>query len=221
MTFLLLTSVKLLQTENVDKKHANKLVLQNIYNDFLNSSRVITPYYGIAGNNLTVPSNSQAIQAIANGDRRVYQIYSNSKTEITSTGFGIGLSKKVYKDFEFGVNYNYADFTFDQAKDPGFIAGFNTPKHRVKASLGNTKLFPNFGFNVNVRYNTSYLWQSSFADGMVPENTVLDAQINYAVKSIKSVFKVGGANLFGDDYVQVIGAGSIGRQYFVSWTINP
>jgi hypothetical protein len=26
----------------------------------------------------------------------------------------------VYKDFEVGVNYNYAEFNFDQAKDPSF-----------------------------------------------------------------------------------------------------
>jgi hypothetical protein len=25
-----------------------------------------------------------------------------------------------------GVNYNYAEFKFDQAKDPSFEAGFNT-----------------------------------------------------------------------------------------------
>ena len=161
------------------------------------------------------------LQSIANGDRRVYQVYTNTSETVTSTGLGVGLSKKVYKEFEVGVNYNYADFQFDQAKDPSFIAGFNTPKHRVKASLGNTALFKNFGFNLNARYNSEYLWQSSFADGIVPENVVFDAQINYAIPSIKSVLKVGGANLFGDDYIQVIGAGMIGRQLFASLTINP
>jgi hypothetical protein len=40
-----------------------------------------------------------------------------------------------YKDFEVGVNYNYAEFNFDQSKDPSFEAGFNTPKHRAKASF--------------------------------------------------------------------------------------
>jgi outer membrane receptor protein involved in Fe transport len=127
----------------------------------------------------------------------------------------------VYKDFEVGVNYNFAEFKFDQASDPGFEAGFNTPKHRIKGSFGNPKLFNNFGFNVNVRWNTEYLWQSSFIDGMVPENTVLDAQINYAMPSLKSVIKVGANNLFGKDYIQVLGAGAIGQQVFVSWTINP
>ncbi len=188
----------------------------NIYNDFLNQSRVVTPFYGDVNT-----SPADAIEALDNSDRRVYQIYSNSKAEVTSLGFGIGLSKKVYKEFELSANYNYAEFTFDQAKDPSFIPSFNTPKHRVKASLGNQNLFKNFGFNTNVRYNSEYLWQASFADGMVPENVVFDAQINYAIPTLKSVLKVGATNLFGEDYIQVIGAGAIGQQWFASITINP
>jgi outer membrane receptor protein involved in Fe transport len=193
----------------------------NTYNDFMSTSRIITPYYGVVGTDLSNPQVQLGLAAIANGDRRVYQVYTNTSETVTSTGFGLGLSKKVYKDFELGLNYNFAEFSFNQAKDPSFIAGFNTPKHRVKASFGNTEMFKNFGFNLNARYNSEYLWQSSFADGLVPENIVFDAQINYSIPAIKSVLKLGGANLFGDDYLQVVGAGWIGRQIFASLTINP
>lgn len=186
----------------------------NIYNDFMNTARVISPYYGTVGTPLSY-------QALAFGDRRVYQVYTNTTAEISSLGFGVGLSKKVYKDFELGVNYNYAQFNFKQQDDPDFVAGFNTPKHRIKASLGNSKVIKNLGFNVNVRWNTEYLWESSFGDGIIPENTVLDAQINYGLPKLKSVIKVGATNLFGKDYLQVIGAGMIGQQWFASWTINP
>jgi hypothetical protein len=195
----------------------------NLYNDFMNTSRVISPYYGDVNTTFDFgnPATLATLSALSNGDRRVYQVYTNTTAKITSLGFGVGLSKKVYKDFELGVNYNYAEFNFNQEEDPSFVAGFNTPKHRVKASIGNAKLFKNFGFNVNARYNTEYLWQSSFADGMVPENTVLDAQINYGFPKLKSVLKVGATNIGGKDYIQVIGAGAIGQQWFASWTINP
>src|SRR5690606_15647568 len=93
----------------------------NIYNDFLNQSRVISPYYGTVGNDIANPDNARTFAAIANGDTRVYQVYNNSKTEVTSVGFGVGVSKKVYKDFELGVSYNFADFDFDQEEDPSFI----------------------------------------------------------------------------------------------------
>ena len=193
----------------------------NIYNDFINQARVFAPYYGNYSNVNNPIDVSNSITAIANKDRREYNVYTNSQTQVTSVGFGIGLGKKVFKDFEVNVNYNFADFEFDQEKDPSFIAGFNTPKHRVKASLGNDKLFKNFGFNTNVRWNTEYLWESNFGDGMVPENTVFDAQINYAIPALKSVLKVGGNNVFGKDYIQVIGAGAIGQLWYASWTINP
>lgn len=194
----------------------------NIYNDFLSQARVVTPYYGDV--NTFDPENFATyapVSALANGDRRIFQVYTNSKTEISSLGFGIGLSKKVYKNYELGVNYNHAQFMFDQDEDPSFIAAFNTPKHRAKASFGNPNVYKNLGFNMNVRWNTEYLWQSSFGDGMIPENTVFDAQISFGIPSLKSTLKVGGTNLFGDDYIQVIGAGAIGKQWFAQLTINP
>ncbi len=191
----------------------------NIYNDFLSQARVYTPYYGNVFASLS--PTSDAVTAIENKDRRLYQIYTNSKTQVTSVGFGVGLSKKVYGNFELGVNYNYADFKFDQEKDPAFIPGFNTPKHRVKASLGNTKLLKNLGFNANMRWSDKYLWESSFADGIVPAVTVFDAQINYGIPQLKSVLKFGANNIGGKDYIQVIGAGRIGQQWFASLTINP
>jgi outer membrane receptor protein involved in Fe transport len=191
----------------------------NMYNDFLSTSRLVIPYYGVAQENL--PFTDDAIDAVRRKDRRTFQIYSNSATDINSFGFGVGLTKKVYKDFELGINYNHAQFDFDQAKDPSFIAGFNTPRHRVKGSFGNAKLFKNFGFNLNARWSDEYLWQSSFADGTIPAVTVFDAQISYAIPSLKSVIKVSGANIGGKDYLQVIGAGRIGQMYLVSLTINP
>jgi len=196
-------------------------VYYNIYNDFMSTSRVVSTYYGEVGSDLTNPNVLLGLQALANGDRRIFQVYTNTSETVNSLGFGLGLNKKVFKDFELGASYTHAQFEFDQAKDPSFIAGFNTPKHRVKGSFGNPKVLPNFGFNINVRWNDAYLWQSSFADGIVPENTVLDAQISYAIPAMKSVLKLGGANLFGQDYIQVIGAGEIGQQWFASLTINP
>ncbi|MFA9191986.1 TonB-dependent receptor [Flavobacterium sp. FZUC8N2.13] len=202
----------------------------NIYNNFIGAANAVAPLYGTASNTFdftvgapTYVTNPevQSLHALANGNFRAYQLYTNTSIEIKSFGFGLGLSRKVYKDFEFGVNYNFAEFNFDQAKDPSFEAGFNTPKHRVKASFGNEKMFKNFGFNVSGRWNSEYLWQSFMVDGMVDAATVFDAQINYTIPSLKSTLKVGGSNIGGREYMQVLGAGLIGQQYFVSWTVNP
>ena len=198
----------------------------NIYNNFIGNINVVAPYYGTAVDSPSAtggPTNlgTQSIHALQNGNFRAYQLYTNTKIEIKSLGFGLGLSKKVYKDFEFGVNYNYAEFDFDRSQDESFEASFNTPKHRVKASIGNEKLFKNFGFNISGRWNTEYTWESTMVDGVIPEATVIDAQITYNVPSMKSAFKIGAANLGGREYFQVLGAGLIGQQIFASWTIKP
>ena len=121
---------------------------------------------------------------------------------------------------DLGLNYTYAKFDFDQAADPSFEAGFNTPEHKVKLQFGKTDLFENFGFNINARWQNAFEWESTFVDGTIEARTVLDAQINYAVPSIKSIFKVGGANLTGQEYLSAPGVGAIGSQYYLSWTIN-
>ena len=198
----------------------------NIYNNFIGNINVVTPLYGKAQdapNPAGGPTDpgAQSLHALQNGNIRAFQLYTNTDVEIKSLGFGLGLAKKVYKDFEVGVNYNFAEFNFDQAKNPSFEAGFNTPKHRIKASLGNEKLFKNLGFNVSGRWNSEYLWQSTMVDGVIPSATVIDAQINYLIPKLKSTLKIGAANIGGREYIQVLGAGAIGQQYFASWTINP
>jgi outer membrane receptor protein involved in Fe transport len=202
----------------------------NVYNKFIGNLTVVAPLYGTVSETfdfaqgaptyLTNPS-VQTLQAISSGNTRAYQLYTNTDNEIKSIGFGAGISKKIYKDFELSGNYNYAEFDFDQEKDPSFEASFNTPKQRVKGSISNDKLFKNFGFNVSARWNSEYKWESNFADGMIDAATVLDAQINYTIPAMKSTFKIGAANLGGKEYTQVYGAGAIGQQYFASWTINP
>ncbi|NUY80323.1 TonB-dependent receptor [Flavobacterium sp. MAH-1] len=193
----------------------------NLYNDFLNQSRVITPYYGVVGTDSSDPNVQLGYQALGFGDRRVYQVYTNSRTEVTSLGFGVGLSKKFFKTLELGANYNYAEFEYDEKEDPSFIPGFNTPKHRVKAYVSSPNIYKGLGFSFNYRWSDEYLYQGSFADGVVPENSVIDAQISYTIPKWKTMFKVGAANLFGEDYIQVIGAGMIGQQWYAQITINP
>lgn len=198
----------------------------NVYNNFIGNTTAIATYYGKAQDapnpaGGAADLGAQSLHALQNSNFRAYQLYTNTALEIHSLGIGVGLSKRMLGAYDFGISYNYAHFDFDQAKDPGFEAGFNTPKHRVKASVGNDSLFQNFGFNASVRWNSEYLWESTMADGMIESATVVDAQINYELPKLKSVIKLGATNIAGKDYTQVLGAGAIGQQYFVSWTINP
>jgi len=186
----------------------------NAYQDFIAGKNVITPFYG------TVGDNSLSLAALQNGDFTVFQTYTNSAADINSYGASIGLNTKIFNNFDLGFNYTYAKFDFDQASDPDFEAGFNTPEHKVKVQFGNTNLFKNFGFNMNVRWQNAFVWESTFLDATVDGRTVLDAQINYSIPKFKSVIKLGGANLGGQEYFSAPGVGAIGSQYYISWTIN-
>ena len=187
----------------------------NRYKDFIANTTVVVPYYGEAGD------NGLSLLALQNEDFKPYQTYTNAEVDIDSWGGTVGVDTKVFGDYDLGVNYTYAEFDFDQARFPDFRPSFNTPKHRVKASFGNTELFKNFGFNVNYRWSDAFFWQATFADGDVPAYTVVDAQINYSVPSIKSVFKAGGSNILNEEYFTAVGSGLVGAIYYISWTINP
>ncbi len=195
----------------------------NQYQDFIGNKTVLVPYYGQADFSDIHPvvQLPNALIALGNGDYKPFQIYTNSSADISSYGATFGLTTKVFGGYSFGVNYTYAKLDFDQASDPDYEAGFNTPENKVKVSFGNASVTENLGFMVNVRWSDVYLWQSSFVDTMVDARTVVDAQISYSVPSFKSTFKIGGANLGGKEYISAPGVGSIGSQYYLSWTINP
>ncbi len=198
----------------------------NIYEDFISGKNVIAPYYGNVDFSDTAPVGPGgaaiplALVALGNDDFKVFQAYTNSAADISSYGASIGLSTKILNGFDLGFNYTYAKFDFDETSDPDFEAGFNTPEHKLKLQFGKANVAKNLGFNVNLRWQNAFLWESSFVDGTIDARTVVDAQINYALPKWKSVFKLGGANLTGKEYLSAPGVGAVGSQYYLSWTIN-
>ena len=186
----------------------------NTYEDFISQEFVVAPLYG------TVGDNALSVAAIANGDFQAYSTYTNSKAPVKSYGASLGVSTKVFGDFDLSGSYTYAKLDFDRDTYPDFTTNFNTPEHKFKASFGNTEVFENFGFNIAYRYSDDYYWEATFGNGVVPEYHVLDAQVSLKVPSFKSTFKAGATNLLGDEYFTAFGTGFIGSMYYVGWTIN-
>ncbi len=193
-------------------------IYYNQYQDFISNETVIAPSTGRV--NGTAAEQAQAISDIQSlGTSQIFSASTNSDVDINSYGFIAGVTTQI-KGFDLGVNYTYTKQDFDQEKDPDFRSNFNTPEHKVKASLGKDDLFKNFGFNSNVVWSDEYFWQSDFGDGDIPSYTVVNAQINYSIPSLKAKLKVGANNLLGDEYYTGIGTGFIGSQYFVGIIIN-
>jgi len=139
---------------------------------------------------------------------------SNSPYTLTSFGIGLGISYTLPKNLVLSGIYNYTEFSGQQ--DADFIAGFNTPKNRFSIGIGSTEVTKNIGFNINYRYQESFLWQSGFGEDIMPAYGVIDAQINYKISSMKTIVKLGGTNLGGKDYRTNFGSPYIGQIYYLS-----
>ncbi len=193
-------------------------VYYNQYQDFIANESVVVP--GVGRVNGTPAEQQAALLAISDiQTRKIFTASTNSDVDINSYGFIAGVTTQA-SGFDLGVNYTFAEQDFDQSDDPNFRSSFNTPKHKVKASVGKEDLFENFGFGVDGIWSDDYFWEADFGNGEIPSYTVINAQINYRIPSLKAKLKVGANNLLGDEYFTAIGSGFIGSQYYVGLILN-
>jgi iron complex outermembrane receptor protein len=179
----------------------------NIYNDFLGTDFVASK-----------TSSTHLGTTLAPGT--VFSLYSNSPEEITSYGFGLGVTYNLLKGYAVNFNYNYADFSQTEVEGRSYNAGFNTPNNKFSVGIGNRKLTKNLGFNINYRWQEEFEWFSSYGTWIVPSFGVVDAAVSYRLPSIKSVVKIGGTNLGGGDYRTNIGGPFVGQVYYLSITFD-
>ncbi len=153
------------------------------------------------------------------GQENTFQTYTNIvDREVEAHGAVIGLTYNLPNNYSIGGNYNFNRMI--TAFEEGFLSEFNTPEHKYNISFGNRKLTENLGFNLTYRYQTAFRWESSFAQGDVPEVHNVDAQVSYKLKRLKSVVKLGGSNVFNNRYFLNFGGPTIGAIYYVSITFD-
>ena len=93
-------------------------------------------------------------------------------------------------------------------------SGSNSGKANI--SVGHHAIIPNLGFNVNLHWQNSFVWEASFGAGEIPAFTTLDAHIAYKVPKIKTTFKLGGSNILNKYYTTSFGSAQIGGLYYLS-----
>lgn len=144
----------------------------------------------------------------------IWYLYANSPSKLTSDGFGIELTYNLPNNFVVKGNYTYATVSGEQPD--GFLVGFNTPRNRINLGFSNRKLTEKLGFNMNLSYQDSFLWESDYGIADMPSYTVFNAQVNYKLPSLKTIVKIGGTNIGGHDYRTSFGSSYIGQTYYVS-----
>jgi len=183
------------------------------YDNFIATQDVLVPLqYGGQDNNT----------AISNGDLFPFSIDGNIDEEVNSYGVSVAVNQVLTQKIGMNMSYefNELDYTPSSATST-FEPSFNTPNHRFKVSLVGQNINNNIGFNVSLRSNSEYEYQASFIDETIAANTVIDAQVSFTLDKLKSVLKIGGTNIGGDDYVSLVGSGMIGQMFYTSLTFNP
>lgn len=155
---------------------------------------------------------------------RVLRVAANSDEVVNSQGFALGLNYYFSKYYAVNGNYSYNNLTTD-VKD-NIIPAFNTPKHKYNVGisgrdmpLGSGK--NTLGFNVNYKWIQGFTFEGSPQfTGLIPDYSLLDAQVNYTMPKQNIVIKAGASNLLNNLQFQTYGGPRIGRMAYVSVTYD-
>jgi hypothetical protein len=151
----------------------------------------------------------------------VYQVPVNSQKIVNSLGAGIGLSYAMNKNYQFSLNYTYAQLLTETLEED-LIPGFNTPPHKVNVGITGKNIWKKLGFTTNFQYVHGFEWQSTFGTGMVKAYTVWDIQLNYpfTVNKCDLVIRLGSSNVLNTARREVFGGPSIGRMIYTTLGFN-
>jgi iron complex outermembrane receptor protein len=195
------------------------------YKSFIGGAVIVVPTEAAAPG---LPTESGIGVGNYNGFARAV----NTNETITTRGFAIGLNYALPKGFNVGGNLANNELNDFKPSPEVEYAQFNSPKYRYNLNFGRRITSNNsLGFNIVYRYQQAFRWESSFtiptttdvpifSNTQVPEISNLDAQVSMKVRSIKSIVKLGGTNLFGKSYIQAFGSPNVGSTYYVSITFD-
>lgn len=190
---------------------------------------VLVDGYGYYGRYDNFLGRTVVLQALTPGDptqlfssatRRSISVANNSSGKVTTYGFGVSVDYVLPRAW-----MAYGNISSDRIKDipAGFVTFFDAPSYRLMLGLGNTGFGfqKRFGFNVNLRNQDGFYYESDFRQGDLPGFTTVDAQVSYKVfLQSKCLVKLGGTNIFNKYYRTGFGNPAIGGIYYVSFGYN-
>jgi outer membrane receptor for ferrienterochelin and colicin len=181
---------------------------------------VIRPTNNVLNSDGTI--NSSAAQDILGGKTQAFQLYTNAADKVSSQGVSLGLTYFLPENFRVGFNSTWSDFNILDA-NPNNIPAFNTPRWKTNFTLSNSKITERLGFSVAWHWQESFDWYGTFNEnrpGNIPTYSLIDAQVNYRVPSLKTTVKLGANNLTNQHIVQAYGSPAVGGLYYVSLTFD-
>lgn len=191
------------------------------------AKKVLVDVYGYYGKYENFLGRTIVLQAkdgnpmslLSSSSRMVYSVAVNSASKVTT--YGGGASVEVLLPASFSVMGN---ISADRITDvpAGFISFFDVPNYRLNIGVSNSGFGyqKRFGFNVMMRNQDGFFYESDFRQGPIDGFTTVDAQVSYKFPEIRSVVKLGGSNITNQYYKTAFANPEIGGMYYVSFAYN-
>ena len=184
-----------------------------VYKNFITRTSFVQSVTGKPG----VFTNPATLKANLNNSDSVtvYSVPTNVKNDVTTYGFGLGVTYALRYNFVLGANVSSDHLDNVPA---GFIASFNAPDYRWGLTFSNTGFGKEgrFGFNFSYRWQGDVNFEGDFASGILPAYQTLDGQVSYKFVAQKVLLKLGATNLLNQYYRDGFGNATIGGLYYVS-----
>ena len=152
-----------------------------------------------------------------------FAVDSYTTDDVKTWGFGLGLTFDIGSGYKLISNYNFQRQEIDYSEpNSDFLSYFNTPENMYTFTFSNREVFKNFGFSASLRFQDEFMYESTFANMMIPSHGALDAQVSYKIESIGTILKVGGNHIGigNNDYRSRPGGPFIGKLFYASLTFD-
>ncbi len=149
-----------------------------------------------------------------------FQTTISTEFPVISYGCAVGAEFRVGRAALLRGNVSYNELGEIKDPPPGFSPQFNTPRFKFNLGYGNRYITRRIGFNVNWRWQESFLWESPFGTAVMPAYSMVDAHISYAIPNLRSRLKIGGSNILNNYYTTSFGSAQIGGLFYVSLTYD-
>ncbi len=147
----------------------------------------------------------------------IFSTVVNSPSKVKTNGWGLGLDYRL-NGWNLTGNVTYNKLV--KKRDDGLQDEYNTPEYRFNLGVARKEIIKNVGFNLNYRWQDTFLWQSTFAVGQVPAFGTVDGQVNLKLPAYKTTIKLGSSDMFNKYYRTSFGNPQIGGMYYLSLTFD-
>lgn len=147
---------------------------------------------------------------------RIIQVWFNNQQEVTTQGVSLGLNYNFKRELNFSGNYSY-----NKIGDlpTGFLAFYNTPENKFNLGIDG-ELKKKINYNINYRWQESFIYEFPFDIGPVNNIGTLDASLSYKFVKQNSTIQIGGTNLTNSYNTQIWGGPQLGRMIFAGILVD-